>query len=136
MLVARDKAWNQWYTAQNVADRADVKTGLAAAACCVIHHWDSVALHNRVWRDVDWLKGAEKYQGHLGQLSVTVSVGPLSHSGTHCAVEAAGAPGLAYYVRPWQLMSISLLRSKSSGLLGSLGNGAITHTQSCHNMLF
>ena len=81
MLVSGNKAWHQRNSSENIADPADIKTGLvaSAAACRVIQHRDSIALHDRVWRDVDRLKGAEKHQG---QLHVTVFVGPLS-SGTH-----------------------------------------------------
>jgi hypothetical protein len=109
VLVARDKAWNQWHTAQNVADRADIKTGLAAAACCVIHHWDSVALHNRVWRDVDRLEGAEEHQG---QLHMTALFG-FQPCGTHCAVKeklGSGIPHESLSADVHVTFSIKLLR--------------------------
>ena len=63
MLVSGNKAWHQRNTSQNIADPADVKAGLVAAARRVIQHRDSIALHDRVWRDADRLKGAEKNQG-------------------------------------------------------------------------
>jgi hypothetical protein len=66
MLVAGDEAWKHGHTAQDIACQAEVKAGLdPAAACSVIKHWNSVALHDGLWCDIDRLKGAEKYQGHL-----------------------------------------------------------------------
>ena len=56
--LQQNRDWG--HTAQDFADWADVKAGLIAAACRVIQHWNSVALHHRVWRDIDRLKGAEK----------------------------------------------------------------------------
>ena len=40
VLVSSNKAWHQRNTSQNIADPADVKTGLVAAACRVIQHWE------------------------------------------------------------------------------------------------
>jgi hypothetical protein len=84
MLVAGDEAWKHWHTAQDIACQAEVKTGLdPAAACSVVKHWNSVALHDGLWRDIDRLKGTEKYQGHL---HVTLLAG-LHPSGTQRAVK-------------------------------------------------
>ena len=83
VFVASNEARNKRHTAQHIADRADVKAGLVAAACTVIQHWNPVALHYRVWCYVDWLKGAEIDQG---QLQVTVLFAALS-SWAYCAVE-------------------------------------------------
>jgi len=104
VLVSGNKAWHQRNTSQNIAHPADVKTGLVAAARRVIQHRDSIALHNRVWRDIDRLKGAEKYQG---QLHVTLFVGPLS-SGTHRALKEQLRSGIPHqalaadvHITPW-----------------------------------
>ena len=83
MLVASNEARNEGHTAQHIADRADVKAGLVAAACAVVQHWDPVALHYRMWRDDDRHEGAEKHQG---QLHMKVPSGTLS-SGANCAVK-------------------------------------------------
>jgi len=83
VFVASNEAGNERHTAQHIADRADVKAGLVAAACTVIQHWNPVALHYRVWCYVDWLKGAEIDQG---QLQVTVLFAALS-SRAYCAIK-------------------------------------------------
>ena len=127
MFVASNEARNKRHTAQHIADRADVKAGLVAAACTVIQHWNPVALHYRVWCYVDWLKGAEIDQG---QLQVTVLFAALS-SRAYCAVKEQ-----LCHIRPLPLMPMSYFGSKSSGWLGLFGNGAIKQTQSCFNRLY
>ena len=92
VFVAGNEAGYQRNTAQHIAHRAYVKTGLVASACSIVQHGDPVALHYRVWRDVDRLECAEKHQG---QLHMTVLSSPLS-SGANCAIKEQLRPGIPH----------------------------------------
>ena len=95
MFVASNEARNKRHTAQHIADRADVKAGLVAAACTVIQHSNPVALHYRVWCYVDWLKGAEIDQG---QLQVAVLFAALSSRAYYAVKEQLPHQAVAAYV--------------------------------------
>ena len=55
-----------------------------------MQHWNSVALHHRVWWDIDLVKVAE------GKLCVTALAGCAS-SGAHCAVKEQLGSGIPHH---------------------------------------
>ena len=74
VFVAGNEAGYQRNTAQHIAHRAYVKTGLVASACSIVQHGDPVALHYRVWRDVDRQR---RIAASLGPSSVQLTL-PLN----------------------------------------------------------
>ncbi len=65
VTVAADEARTKGSTPHHVGHRADVEAGQALVACRVIEHGHSSSLHDAVQGQVNGLKRAEIYQGHL-----------------------------------------------------------------------